>query len=57
MNRMSLSMVFLRGALERARATRAAGEQAVEGEIERLDALRRRALAMTTTDAQGEYVS
>jgi GTP-binding protein EngB required for normal cell division len=44
-------------ALERARATHAAGEQAVEEEIERLDALRRRALTMTTTGAQGNQAS
>lgn len=44
-------------ALERARATRGAGEQAVRGELERLDALRRRALAMTTIGAQGDQAS
>jgi GTP-binding protein EngB required for normal cell division len=44
-------------ALDRARATRAAGEQAVKGELDRLDALRRRALAMTTTGTQGDQAS
>jgi GTP-binding protein EngB required for normal cell division len=44
-------------ALERARATRAAGAPAVTEEIERLDALRRRGLAMTTRGAQGDHAS
>lgn len=44
-------------ALEGARATRAAGEQAVKTELERLDALRRRVLAVTMTGAQGDQAS
>lgn len=44
-------------ALDRARATRAAGEHAVKGELERLDALRRRVLAVNTTGAYGDQTS